>query len=121
MNKLMKLSAAAASIVAAGLLFAPATFAADCTISGNGADSHNTCTISNGNGGPSCHRHRCGGGGSGQINNATIHNSVTVRSNTGGNEANKNTGGDVSITSGDSNVNISITNNVNTNTSGGVI
>lgn len=117
MNRfLLRVGGATSALMMVGLLAVPASLAADCTISGNGARSHNTCTISNG-GGSSCHRHRCGGGG-GQSNSAVIFNGVTVHANTGGNEANKNTGGDVTVTSGNANVNVTITNTVNSNISG---
>lgn len=114
MNKLLlKLGSATTGALMVGMLFAPAALAdVSCTISGNGADSHNTCTVTV-KGGSSCHRHKCGGGGSTNI--ANVQNGVWVFSNTGGNTANKNTGGDVTIMSGDSNVNVTITNSVNNN------
>lgn len=114
MNKLMKIGTAAASIVATGMLLAPATLAdTTCTISGNGANSHNRCTITTNGGSRSCRRLRCASSGSAQSNWANISNTVKVKSSTGGNDANANTGGDVSITTGDSNVNITITNTAN--------
>ena len=50
-----------------------------------------------------------------QTNNAHIDNDVDVDNETGDNEANGNTGGDVTITSGNSKTTISITNNANSN------
>lgn len=110
MNRLTRISAAAASILAGGMLLAPAALAdATCTISGNGAGSRNRCTITiNGVRRPPGHW------GTSQRNTATIKNKVVIISNTGGNDANRNTGsGNVSIDTGDVTVDVSITNDVN--------
>lgn len=108
MNLVTRISAAAAGILAGGMLLAPAALAdATCTISGNGAGSRNRCNITVRSGGH---------GRSGQpkqVNKAKVKNTVVVISNTGGNQANKNTGGEVTIETGDSNVDISISNDVN--------
>lgn len=113
MNILKRVGFGAAGLMAAGAMMAPAALAdVTCTISGNGANSHNRCNITVNTGG--CKKIKCASGSS-QTNNASVSNTVTVSSSTGGNKANKNTGGDVSITTGDSNVDISITNNVNSN------
>jgi len=106
MNRLTRIGAAAASLVASGLLLAPVSLAADntCTISDNGNHSHNSCRIKVVKKSATI-----------QINAAWVTNKVNVISNTGGNESNKNNGGDVTVTSGDSNVTITITNTVNSN------
>ena len=51
-----------------------------------------------------------------QSNTASFGNGVGVTSSTGNNKASKNTKGDVTITSGDSTVNISVNNAANSNT-----
>src|SRR3989344_4469431 len=109
MNRLTRISATAASVLAGGMLLAPAALAdATCTISGNGAGSRNRCTITINEG-----RRPHGHWGTSQRNTATIKNKVVIISNTGGNDANRNTGGDVSIDTGDVTVDVSITNDVN--------
>jgi len=50
-----------------------------------------------------------------QSNYADIQNDVNVSAQTGNNTANKNTGGDVSVDTGDSNVSVGVTNNANSN------
>jgi len=84
----------AGSIVGATVLPAAALADTSCEISGNGAHSHNSCRIR-------------------QSNSSTIRNRVSVDVDTGGNTANSNTGGDVSITTGDVHVDVTITNDVN--------
>ncbi len=114
MNRFTKISAAAAGILASGMLLAPAALAdSTCTITGNGSGSTNRCTVTINNGGgcsTTCSAHPKA---SKQVNKAKIKNKVIIRSNTGGNDANRNTGGDVSISSGNSNVDVSISNDVN--------
>lgn len=107
MNRLMRIGAAAASLAAGGMLLVPASFAAtDCTISGNGVASTNTCRVKVVRKSARI-----------QINAAKVKTNVGVVSNTGLNSASGNTGsGGVSVTSGSSNVNVNITNNVNVNT-----
>ncbi len=105
MNKLIvRAGAAATAALTLGMLVAPSALAQDCTISDNGAFSHNRCNIRVVNKTVTK-----------QTNNANIRNTVNVVSSTGGNKANFNTGGDVSVTSGDSSVTVNITNNVNSN------
>jgi len=101
MNKL--LYKAATGIATASLLaqaFTPLAFA-DTTveISGNGADSDNTATVVQVN-----------ETGVFQENNAEIQNNVSVSANSGGNDANNNTGGDVSIDTGNATSNTTINN-----------
>ena len=106
MNKLIVRAGAVAALATAATLFvAPLASAADCTIDSNGALSHNSCHVTIKR---TIHVS--------QTNNAHVTNKVTVVSNTGGNKANFNTGGDVSVTSGDSSVTVDITNTVNGNT-----
>ncbi|HEY5600726.1 MAG TPA: hypothetical protein VIK81_01415 [Patescibacteria group bacterium] len=50
-----------------------------------------------------------------QDNWADVKNVVNVEANTGDNEAEDNTGGDVSIDTGDASANVSVSNNVNSN------
>lgn len=105
MNRLTRISATAASVLAGGMLLAPAALAdVSCTITDNGARSHNRCTIKTSKKTISV-----------QVNKATVKNNVTVISDTGGNKANNNTGGNVTVTSGDSNVTVNITNTLNSN------
>ena len=108
MNRLLiRIGATTAAAMAAGLFLAPVTLADDggntCTITDNGAFSHNRCNI----------RVRRITKTT-TINKATVKNVVVVSSDTGGNKANFNTGGNVDVTSGDSTVTVTITNNVNT-------
>lgn len=99
----------ATSVATAALVlssFAPIV-AADTTveISGNGSDSYNkadvdvsTSTVVT------------------QNNNANIQNNVSISANSGDNKANDNTGGDVSIDTGDASANVSVSNAANSNT-----
>jgi hypothetical protein len=99
----------ATSVATAALVlssFAPIV-AADTTveISGNGSDSYNkadvdisTSTVVT------------------QNNNANIQNNVSISANSGDNKANDNTGGDVSIDTGDASANVSVNNAANSNT-----
>lgn len=50
-----------------------------------------------------------------QDNNAKVKNNVDVDANTGKNDANNNTGGDVSIETGDANASATVENSLNTN------
>jgi len=94
----------AGSVLGAVVLPSAALADTTCEISGNGAGSHNTCRIRISR----SVRNR-------QSNSSTIKNRVWVDVDTGGNRANNNTGGDVSITTGDVHVDITITNDVNQN------
>jgi hypothetical protein len=73
-------------------------------ISGNGADSQNEANV-----GVSQST------GVFQTNDATITNMVSVSTNSGDNKANKNTGGDVSIDTGNASANVSVENTANKN------
>lgn len=92
------------AVIGATLLPAAALADTSCEISGNGASSHNSCRIRISR----SVRIR-------QSNSSTIRNRVWVNVDTGGNTANNNTGGDVSITTGDVHVDVNITNDVNQN------
>lgn len=83
---------------------APAAFASETTISGNGAFSDNSVDISNHNNTTVS-----------QDNNADIFNHVESNASTGGNDASFNTGGDTSINTGNASTNTTVTNDVNTN------
>ncbi|MEK7168462.1 MAG: hypothetical protein AAB778_00445 [Patescibacteria group bacterium] len=104
MNKYKK---AVISAVAAGSLllngFLP-VFASTILITGNGSSSENevevdltrTTSVT-------------------QTNNANVTNNVSATSSTGSNEAEDNTGGDVSIDTGDAETDVSVTNTLNQN------
>lgn len=98
-----------ASAIAAGSLlfnaFATTAYATNSvTISGNGADSDNTVNLSSNRTNTVV-----------QSNQATFTNSVSSSSNTGGNVADNNTGGDVVIATGNSVQEVAIANRANEN------
>mgnify|MGYP001572270057 CR=1 FL=1 len=105
-SRLVRIGALATSIVAGGMLIAPASLAADntCIITDNGSRSRNYCRIKVVKKSTTV-----------QINSAKVKNSVTVVSNTGGNKANNNTGGSVTVDSGNSTVTVEINNTLNSN------
>ncbi len=116
MNIMKRVGLATAGLLTTGALLAPAALAdVNCTISGNGAGSSNSCNIKvrrvghNG-----CKQNMCDSSGS-ATNNATVKNKVKVKQNTGGNRANSNTGGNVTIETGNNTATVTITNNVNSN------
>lgn len=76
----------------------------DVKISGNGADSKNGVSVDTSNDVTVD-----------QDNTAKIKNNVDVDQTTGNNDANKNTGGDVAITTGDADATVTVDNNVNAN------
>jgi len=105
MNKIQKL--VASSVAVAGLLLNTAlpVFAdVAIEISGNGADSDNdagvtltqSTTVT-------------------QTNTANISNAVFANADTGGNGAEKNTGGDVTVKTGDASVEVGVKNSANSN------
>jgi len=90
MNKLyFKLAAGTGAAILASVILAGSAYAADLEISGNGKDSNNTieikqetcCTVV-------------------QTTQTNVWAGVSASASTGGNEASGNTGGDVSVTSG---------------------
>jgi len=50
-----------------------------------------------------------------QSNNADVYNNVDAEAETGDNEANENTGGDVDIETGDASVDVNVENTLNSN------
>ncbi len=100
MKKMFKLSGALATSALIASMIAPAAFAATVNISGNGAKSSNSVWLSNSN-----------TTNVSQTNVSSVTTSIGSSASTGGNKANGNTGGDVSITTGDatSNVGVSVT------------
>lgn len=86
--------------------FVPAAALADTTItvSGNGADSYNGVTTE------VKQETKVE-----QNNNANFTNNISGSANTGSNDANKNTGGDVNIKTGDASVDASVSNTANQN------
>lgn len=105
MNKLtLKIATAVSSAAIVVSSFATPLLATTVEISGNGSDSDSNATVTQTNDTSVT-----------QNNTANISNSVDVDSNTGGNEAEDNTGGDVSITTGDSEANVTVSNTANSN------
>lgn len=83
----------------------PMAFAATTiTISGNGLNSDNEVNVSMGQTTTVV-----------QENNANVNNFVSANANSGGNDANGNTGGDVDITTGEAKVDVSVSTMVNKN------
>jgi hypothetical protein len=92
------------------------TQGADVLISGNGSDSHNRVYLDlneNEKKGPGSNDPT--GTSVFQNNKADITNNVTAKSKSGGNEAEDNTGGDVSIKTGDATTSVTLTNTANAN------
>ncbi|MCH7641573.1 hypothetical protein IID22_05260, partial [Patescibacteria group bacterium] len=105
MNKIQKRVAAA--IAAGSILLQLATpVLAQTTIelSGNGADSMNGADVLQVNTTVVV-----------QSNTADISNKVDADANTGNNDANRNTGGDVSVDTGDASTTVGIANTLNSN------
>lgn len=84
------------------LVLSKPAFSQNLEISGNGADSQNSVTVNN-----NSNTNLIQGG------NAQITNDVNTQANTGGNQANGNTGGGASINTGNSQTNTTINNNAN--------
>lgn len=80
-------------------------FATTIEITGNGSDTNNTATVSTTQTTVVT-----------QTNEANIDNNVSANSNTGGNDANRNTGGAVSVDTGDAKTLVGVSNTVNSNT-----
>lgn len=105
MNKLtIKIATAVSSAALVASSFATPLLATTVEISGNGSDSDNTVSVEQSNNTQVT-----------QNNTANISNNVNVSSNTGDNEAEDNTGGDVSIETGDSSANVTVSNSANSN------
>mgnify|MGYP007080215571 CR=1 FL=1 len=98
-----------ATAVATGALLlnsfaAPAFAATNITLSGNGSESNNTANVNMTKANTIV-----------QNNTANVTNKVDVDANTGNNDANDNTGGDVKIKTGDSAVGVAVKNMLNRN------
>lgn len=83
---------------------APAAFASDITVSGNGAFSDNKVDVSNNSNTTVS-----------QNNDADVSNHVNSNASTGGNDASFNTGGDVSINTGNASTSTTVNNELNKN------
>jgi hypothetical protein len=105
-NTLKKVGAGIATTALLALSAAPAAFAADndVWVAGNGAFSDNNVRLSDRNSSSVTQR-----------NDTRISNDVENRLNTGGNHASFNTGGSVTIYSGDANATTSIANEAGSN------
>ena len=98
MNLTQKLSGALATAAAMGLLLTGSALAADIEITDNGAGSQNTVTVT-------------------EVSTCTVFQGtetnvialVSAKASTGGNKAIGNTGGDVTVTSGDATATASLT------------
>ena len=87
MNKLtIRIATAVSSAAIVVSSFATPLLATTVQVTGNGADSVNTVNVTQNT-----------ETNVSQTNDANISNNISVKSNTGDNEAKKNTGGDVSI------------------------
>ncbi len=105
MNKIvLKLTTAVSTAALLTGSVASVAFGTTVTVTGNGADSNNTANV-NVTTSKTIY----------QTNTADIQNNVTINANSGDNSANKNTGGDVSIDTGDANVSSSVSNSANSN------
>lgn len=106
MNKLtIRIATAATSAALVASSFAtPLLAATTVEISGNGSNSDNNVAVEQTNQTVVS-----------QNNTANISNNVNVKSNTGDNKAEDNTGGDVSIKTGDSDASVSVSNTANSN------
>jgi hypothetical protein len=101
----MKIASVLASgAVVAQLLAAPVFAATTITVSGNGSDSNNKVNTDMTNTQTVV-----------QNNNANINNNVSANASTGGNTANRNTGGNVAIDTGDASTKVKVENTVNKN------
>jgi hypothetical protein len=99
-----KIVSAALSATTALLSIAPVTLASSVEVSGNGADSESTANVEIVRSVNILQR-----------NNADVDNNVDASANTGGNEANDNTGGDVSIDTGNAKTTLAISTLANSN------
>jgi len=73
-------------------------------VSGNGVDSNNNVNVDSKN-----------NVSLGQVNNANLENKIDSSAKTGANDANHNTGGSTSVTTGDAKSDVNVTNNANVN------
>jgi hypothetical protein len=104
-STLKKVGAGIATTALLALSAAPAAFADDSVwVAGNGAFSDNNTHVSNSN-----------SSSVSQSNNSHISNDVNTRLNTGGNNASFNTGGSVTVFSGEANATTNISNQAGSN------
>ena len=103
-----KIVSAALSATTALLSIAPTTFATTVSVSGNGAASENTVNLAVSKTVSIL-----------QQNSADVDNNVGASANTGGNSANDNTGGDVSIDTGNATTKLLLSTTANSNKSVG--
>ncbi len=98
-----------ATFIASGALLVntalPVLAGTTIEISGNGTDSDNDATISFGQSTTVV-----------QSNTADVYNQVDAEADTGDNSANDNTGGEVSVETGDADVDVKVSNTLNSNT-----
>lgn len=101
-----KLKKQVISVLATGMLLLPTPViaATTLTISGNGAGSDNDVTYTTTNSTVVV-----------QENNAEVNNEVSANSNTGGNNADSNVGGEVVIDTGDASTDVAVVNDLNSN------
>ena len=104
-TKFIKLGTAISSAVLVAASFLTPALALDVTISGNGASSESEVEV----------KHESDVDVD-QSNVADIDNDVDIDQDTGGNKADWNTGGDVSVESGDASSDVTISNIANANT-----
>lgn len=98
MNIKYKIGTGIATAAFLGAILTGSAFAADLEISGNGAGSNNTIEVSNSN-----------STGVIQKNDVEVITEVVSVANTGGNTANSNTGGDVTIDTGKASSTVNVT------------
>lgn len=103
-----KIVSAALTATTALLSVAPVTFATSVVVSGNGTDSDNTVNLEINRTVDIF-----------QQNTADVDNSVNASANTGGNEASDNTGGNVSIGTGNATTRLTLSTSANSNTNSG--
>lgn len=104
MNYKQKFTTAIATGAVVLNALAPAAFASDITVSGNGAFSDNDVDVSNNSNTTVS-----------QNNDADVFNHVNSNASTGGNDASFNTGGDVSINTGNAKTAADVRTSVNFN------
>ncbi len=103
-NYLIRLGTAITSAALVASSFVVPALGVDVEISGNGSGSNNTANVTSSNNTTV-----------NQTNYADISNNVDVDANTGNNKANNNTGGDVSIKTGNADANVDVDNLANFN------
>src|SRR3972149_2636467 len=104
LNLRQKLVTSVATVAILANSLAPLAFADEYVISGNGAGSDNWITTN-----------QTSTTSVSQTNVANVTNNVTADAKTGGNDANFNTGGDVTIDTGNATVNTTVSNVLNSN------